>query len=138
MAVAEDLENVDESPEKEQSQSGKLVRNEKGQFVEGKSGNPLGRPKGSKNKITIAKLMVEEAFREGHANKILHVLELVLNQALEGDKTSQKLVWDSAMSKQAVAEDKTAANKQQITVHTMNVTKDQINEGEIIDEEETQ
>lgn len=34
----------------------KQVRNEKGQFVEGVSANPEGRPTGSKNKFSMAKL----------------------------------------------------------------------------------
>ena len=116
-----------------------MVRNKKGQFVMGTSGNPDGRPKGSKNAITISKLLVEESHREANAEDIGKVLKMVVQQALDGDKVSQKLVWDSAVSKQNLAEDKTAGNKQQITVHTMNVKKEDI-QGEYIDvtnEEET-
>jgi hypothetical protein len=101
------------------SKKGQLVRNTKGQFVKGNSGG--GRPKGSKNQITVQKLMLEEAVREDCAEDIEKVLKLIIGQALEGDKPSQKMIWDSAMSKQTLAEDKAAGKKQQITVHTMNV-----------------
>jgi len=108
--------------------SGTLVRNDKGQFVKGNVSG--GRPKGSKNAITISKLMVEEAHREENSEDISKVLKMVVKQALEGDKTSQKMVWDSAVSRQTLAEDKAAGTKQQITVHTMNVKKEELIEGE--------
>jgi len=102
---------------------GKLVRNTSGQFIAGVSGNPLGRPKGSKNKITVLKLVAEEAFRERNENAIDAVLDQILMSALEGDPTARKLVWDACMSKAQVTEDKTAGQKQLITVHRMEVNK---------------
>jgi hypothetical protein len=101
--------------------AGKLVQAKNGQFVKGQSGNPEGRPKGSKNRITVQKLMIEEAFRDGSEGDIAEVLKKVVAQALEGDKASQKLIWDANISKQTLAEDKAAGTKQSITVHTMNV-----------------
>ena len=112
------------------SETGTLVRAKNGQFVRGNHSG--GRPKGSKNAITISKLAVEEGFREANADDIQQVLAKVVAQALEGDKYSQKMVWDSAVSKQTLSEDKAAGSKQQITVHTMNVRKDDI-EGDFVD-----
>ena len=114
--------------------SGELVRGKGGRFTKGKSGNPAGRPKGSKNVVTVQKLMVEEAFRASSGVDMSKVLALVVMQALEGDKASQKLIWDANMSKQTVAEDKSAGNKQEIKVRTMNVMRGDIIEGEIIDD----
>ena len=111
---------------------GVLVRGKNGRFMAGKSGNPAGRPKGSKNVITIQKLMVEEAFRAGSEDDVLEVLKLVVKQAKSGDKVSQKLIWDSNVSKQNIPDEKTTGSKQEIKVHTMNVTKEVI-EGDYID-----
>ena len=115
------------------SENGQLVRNDRGQFVEGSG----GRPKGSKNAITVQKLMLEEAFRSDKSGKLQEVLNMILQQALDGDKGSQKLVWDSTMSKMNIVDDKAAGGKQTINVKTLNVVKDVI-EGDFENiEEET-
>lgn len=106
-----------------EAKSGKLVRNVEGQFIKGQSGNPAGRPKGSKNKITVYKLATEEAWRERNQRRIDTVLDMVLQDALEGDKAARKMVWDSSISKANISEDKAAGNKQSITVHRMIVAK---------------
>lgn len=111
------------------SKSGKLVRNSKGQFVKGASANPNGRPVGSKNKVTQMKVALEDAFRSDNFDDIQRVLRLVLKQALQGDKSSQKLIWDASVSKANIQDDKSAGSKQQITIHRMEVAK----EGDIID-----
>jgi hypothetical protein len=109
-------------------------RAKNGQFLTGTSGNPAGRPAGSKNVITAQKMIVEEAFRDAKSGDIGKVLALVVKQALEGDKASQKLIWDAAVSKQTLSEDKAVGTKQEIKVHTMNVTRGELIEGEIIDD----
>jgi hypothetical protein len=102
------------------------------------SGNLVGRPKGSKNAITVQKLMLEEAVRGSQSEDMGKVCALIIKQALEGDKPSQKLVWDANMSKQNLTEDKAAGKKQSITVHTMNVRGEDIQgEFEDVTEEET-
>ena len=74
------------------AKAGELVRGKNGQFVAGTSGNPSGRPKGSKNVITLQKLAVEEAFRGSTSDDMAQVLALIVKQALDGDKASQKLI----------------------------------------------
>jgi hypothetical protein len=105
------------------SKEGVLVRTETGQFIAGTSGNPNGRPKGSKNKVTLLKLAAEEAFRDRNQNAIDAVLDQILGAALEGDTAARKMVWDACMSKAQVAEDKSAGGKQSITVHRMSVVQ---------------
>jgi hypothetical protein len=85
-------------------------RDAKGQFPKGVSGNPAGRPKGSKNRVTLLKLMVEEAVREEQGDRMLDVARLIIAQALDGETKSQKLVWDAIMSKGS-ADDKTQAKE---------------------------
>ena len=115
------------------SQETSLVRdNNTGRFLKGISGNPNGRPKGSKNKVTMLKLMVEEAVREDNADKMLQVANLIVNQALEGDKDSQKLVWASIMSKSAA--DNSVAGKESVQIN-ISTTDSAPKKAEIIDVE---
>ena len=95
------------------------LRDDNGRFSKGISGNPAGRPVGSKNRITILKLALEEAFRDETYNDVLDVLRMVVVQAKEGDKASQRMVWDAAVSKGAMAQDKDAKEEQGFTVHHM-------------------
>lgn len=102
---------------------GELVRAKNGQFVKGGPGGP-GRPKGSKNRITLMKAQMEEGFRESTAVKVAKVLEQIVDAALEGDAQARKMVWDAHISKANHQEDKTAGTKQAITVHRMTVNQE--------------
>lgn len=62
----------------------------------------VGRPKGSRNKITLIKLMAEEAVRDRNLAKMLQVCEDVIQDALDGDFNCRRLVWQSIMSKSGV------------------------------------
>ena len=106
------------------TKEGKLVRNAEGQWIEGTSGNPKGRPKGSKNRITLLKMQTEEAWRDRNQERLDTVLDMILQDALDGDKGARKMIFDAVISKANVQEDKSAGQKQQITVHKMTVTKD--------------
>jgi hypothetical protein len=107
----------------EEAKAGKMVRTKEGQFIKGVSGNPDGRPKGSKNKITMLKLATEEAWRDRNQDRLDTVLDMILDAALEGDKAARKMIFDAVISKAQHAEDKTGGNKQAITVHRMVVNK---------------
>ena len=102
---------------------GELVRDDEGKFVAGISGNPLGRPKGSKNKITLLKLAAEEGWRERNSAKINEVLDQICEDALAGDKGARKMIFEAIVSKGGTQEEKSASNKQTINVHRMSVTQ---------------
>lgn len=102
-----------------EAKSGELIRNKDGQFIAGVGNKPIGRPKGSKNKITLLKLAAEEAWRERNSDRIDMVLDMILDAALDGDKAARKMVFDSLISKAAHQEDKTQGTKQEIKVHRM-------------------
>lgn len=88
-----------EEKEKENTENKPVVaRNEDGHFLPGVSGNPAGRPKGSKNRITLLKIAAEEAGRTRNFDKMLEVVQQTVVAALDGDKQARKLVWESIMS----------------------------------------
>lgn len=60
-------------------------------FPEGQSGNPAGRPKGSRNRSTLAL----EAIFEGEAEKLSRK---AIEMALEGDGPAMKLCLDRLLS----------------------------------------
>jgi len=103
---------------------GKMTRTADGQFIKGVSGNPKGRPKGSKNQITLLKMAQEEAWRERNEDRLALVLDMIVDAALEGDKGAQKMIFDAAVSKANVAEEKGAGQRQVITVHRMDVKQE--------------
>jgi hypothetical protein len=102
---------------------GEMVRNAEGQFIQGASGNPKGRPKGSKNKITLLKMAAEEGWRERNAQRLDLVLDLILSDALDGDKSARKMIFDALVSKAGFQEDKAAGRVQDIKVHRMVVNQ---------------
>ena len=106
---------------------GELVRDDEGKFVQGTSGNPMGRPKGSKNKITLLKIAAEEGWRERNMAKINQVLDQICEDALDGDKGARKMIFEAIVSKGGTQEEKSATNKQVINVHRMSVNQTKTN-----------
>jgi len=86
-------------------------------FKKGVSGNPAGRPKGSRNKLTLMKLVAEEAIRDENFDKMRAVADKVINDALEGNQEMMKLVWNSLVSKGPVDSNSTAKEKHEININ---------------------
>ena len=86
-----------------------------GRFISGNPGG--GRRLGSKNRITIMKVALEEAFRDETYEDVVKVIKMIVDQALAGDKVSQKMIWDASVSKGISAADKDATDKKGFTVH---------------------
>ncbi len=84
-----------------------------GQFLPGNAGRPIG----SKNRITILKVALEESFRDDTYEDVQTVLKMIVAQALAGDKAAQKMIWDASVSKGIQASDKEATEKKGFTVH---------------------
>jgi hypothetical protein len=58
-----------------------------------------GRAKGSKNKINVLKLALEQAALEDNGEAIREVITGIIKDAKKGDSKCRKLVWDAVMSK---------------------------------------
>lgn len=85
------------------------LRDEKGRFVQGKSGNPEGRPKGSKNRVTVIRQAIEERLVDQLDEVASQVLAIALQKALEGDRDMIKLVLNKVLP--AVRAEETGAGK---------------------------
>lgn len=90
-------------------------------FPPGKSGNPAGRPKGTKNQITVLKEALELRLRNKAAYKIEKVLDKAIELALAGDRLMIKLLLEMHVSKSAHTEDSTGG-KSQVAVVIQNLT----------------
>lgn len=87
------------------------------QFKDGMSGNPGGRPKGSKNKITLLRQSLELQLREAAQVDMPAVLKKAVDLALAGDRTMIKLLLELHMSK-GPADQERAAEKVEINITT--------------------
>jgi Family of unknown function (DUF5681) len=75
-----------------------VPRTPTGQFPVGVSGNPAGRPKGSKNRIVQLRQDLEVALRE-HVNvdAVKGIIDVMVAQALEGDVSAAKMILDKVL-----------------------------------------
>jgi len=64
-----------------------VIRNERGQFVPGVSGNPAGRKEGSRNRATLAL----QALLDGEGER---VVRKAVEMALQGNETALRLVLE--------------------------------------------
>lgn len=85
------------------------------QWKPGQSGNPLGRPKGSKNRITLLRQELELQLREQAAPNIGAVLQKAIDMALEGDRAMIKLLLEAHLSRGPADQEK-AAEKVEINI----------------------
>lgn len=91
-----------------------------------------GRPKGSKNKVTLFKLMAEEAVRTDNAEAMLDVCRKVIEQAMNGDRPSQALVWNAVMSRSGGPGDLANA-KDRVEIHVKSDLPPEIKAVNVID-----
>lgn len=71
----------------------------------GQSGNPAGRPKGAKNKITYMKLVLEGELRTQIKDHMADILAIAIDKAKEGDTSMIKLLLDKTMPTSKASDD---------------------------------
>lgn len=84
-----------------------VVRDDKGKFVKGHSGNPLGKAKGIRNQMTLERIAFEKALRDYvhdplRAERLVEGIDRVLRIAVHAEKDSDaiaamKLMLDRVM-----------------------------------------
>lgn len=89
-------------------------------FPKGVSGNPNGRPAGSKNRITLLKHSLEEQLRQEASGVMVPVLQKCMEMALKGDRAMIKLLMELHISKPGTVESEDAG-KSKITVNIRNL-----------------
>lgn len=83
----------------------------KHRFQKGVSGNPAGRPKGSKNKITLMKLALEGELRTQMKPHMAEILAVAIQKAKEGDQGMIKLLLDKTLPTTKAADDEAPAKE---------------------------
>lgn len=114
------------------------TRAEDGTFLPGKSGNPAGRPQGTKNRIAQMKRDMEAAIREHMDPAVIGpIVQAMVTEALLGNVSAAKLILDKVMSNAKVEED-TGETKRTIKIYIENLTSNKLKEvtGETYDQEE--
>ncbi len=115
-----------------------VIRSTDGKFLPGASGNPKGRPKGTKNRITELKQEMELVLREGINPEVLKsIVASMAAEAINGNVQAAKLILDRFITNASTADDDAEANPT-IRIEIKNLTPQGIKDvvGETIQNEE--
>lgn len=81
-------------------------RDEQGKFLEGVSGNPAGRPPGTRNKLITIKQKLEIAVRNGmSADRLGRIIDKMAKMAEDGDVKAARLILDKFISSATTGEE---------------------------------
>lgn len=98
-----------------------IVRDEKGRFPKGQSGNPLGKAKGTKNRITLARLMLEEELREQLTTNGPKIMKKAIGMALNGDDKIMRVLLDKMLATPK-GDDSSDAKDNEVRINITNLT----------------
>ena len=97
-------------------------------FPAGVSGNPGGRPKGSKNKSTLLREAMEQKVDRKLSREIPQVLDVVIRAAKGGDMSAAKMLLDRAVPVQKATDGTDKGPATGITIRIENLTAPQRDE----------
>jgi hypothetical protein len=96
-------------------------RDAKGRFPAGMSGNPAGRAKGTKNRITLARLMLEEVLRESLTAAGPKIMRKAIKMALSGEEKIMRVLLDKMLASPR-GDDSADAKDTEVRVIVQNLT----------------
>ena len=96
-------------------------------FQPGQSGNPTGRRKGSKNKVTLLKEAVLMDAEDLVLRKFKDIVEKTIELAENGDSTCLKILWDRVLPKDIDKQSK-RDDKMNITINIEGLQVKQTND----------
>ena len=73
-------------------------RREDGKFLKGHSGNPAGRVKGLRNKITLERLLLEDVLRQTLVTKSPQLLNKAIKMAMGGNDRIMRALLDKVLA----------------------------------------
>lgn len=92
------------------------------QFQKGQSGNPRGRPKGSKNKSTLLREAMQQKADRMLSREVPEVLKTVIRAAKQGDMSAAKMILDRAVPVKKADDGNDDAGKQLVQITIQNLT----------------
>jgi len=101
-----------------------IKRGTKGEFVPGQSGNPAGRAKGTKNKITLARLLLESQLRDTLMQAGPKLMTQAVKQALGGNDRIMRVLLDKMLTTPRDAQEQDTQDRE-INVVIQNLVTDQ-------------
>lgn len=103
-------------------------------FPKGKSGNPRGRPKGSKNSTTILKEALKQDFDKALQKDFSKIMKAIVDKAKEGDMVAAKMILDRVVPvTKAIDFGAKGGENLGITIKVENMATAQIDEQPAID-----
>jgi hypothetical protein len=109
--------------ELDREQAAVELRDAGGMFVPGKSGNPAGRPKGSKNQLVELNRQLELAVRENiNPKAVRKLIERIMEMALAGDMKAAKLLLDKVLANASSGGDEQMEPINQFVFQVKNLT----------------
>jgi hypothetical protein len=105
------------------------------QFKKGMSGNPKGRPKGSKNKSTILREAMETKTDRMLSREVPKVLKVVIDAAIKGDMAAAKMILDRAVPVKKAGDGLDVGLQGGINITITNLTADSLNTKTVIEGE---
>jgi len=88
----------DETPKVKVAKKGEGRDPVTGQILPGYTGNPAGRTRGIRNKITLDRLMLEDKLRTALEKKSPKLLEKAIEMAMEGNHQIMRALLDKLLS----------------------------------------